>query len=121
MKAEATWDSTVHECPQLSRGAAPDQRVYLIVRTVVQLSHPAEMQLVLRKRICVNLTGRPVRHSLLYMTYNIIRTPEKSSHTFLPLIKLNIQLCHMFLVLRNPIHLNKLIVFHIYLCIFVFV
>ncbi|ROJ78723.1 Kinesin-like protein KIF13B [Anabarilius grahami] len=59
VKAEATWDSTVHECPQLSRGAAPDQRVYLIVRTVVQLSHPAEMQLVLRKRICVNLTGRP--------------------------------------------------------------
>uniref|UniRef100_A0A671SR81 Kinesin-like protein KIF13B n=1 Tax=Sinocyclocheilus anshuiensis TaxID=1608454 RepID=A0A671SR81_9TELE len=60
VKAEASWDSTVHECPQLSRGAAPDQRVYLIVRTVVQLSHPAEMQLVLRKRICVNLTGRQV-------------------------------------------------------------
>uniref|UniRef100_A0A672SJY3 Kinesin family member 13B n=1 Tax=Sinocyclocheilus grahami TaxID=75366 RepID=A0A672SJY3_SINGR len=58
VKAEASWDSTVHECPQLSRGAAPDQRVYLIVRTMVQLSHPAEMQLVLRKRICVNLTGR---------------------------------------------------------------
>ncbi|XP_052009567.1 kinesin-like protein KIF13B isoform X2 [Xyrauchen texanus] len=58
VKAEASWDSTVHECPQLSRGATQDQRVYLIVRTVVQLSHPAEMQLVLRKRICVNLTGR---------------------------------------------------------------
>uniref|UniRef100_A0A8C1W2T6 Kinesin family member 13Ba n=1 Tax=Cyprinus carpio TaxID=7962 RepID=A0A8C1W2T6_CYPCA len=58
VKAEASWDSTIHECPQLSRGAAPDQRVYLIIRTVVQLSHPAEMQLVLRKRICVNLTGR---------------------------------------------------------------
>ncbi|XP_051577998.1 kinesin-like protein KIF13B isoform X2 [Myxocyprinus asiaticus] len=58
VKAEASWDSTVHECPQLSRGTAPDQRVYLIIRTVVQLSHPAEMQLVLRKRICVNLTGR---------------------------------------------------------------
>ncbi|XP_060789726.1 kinesin-like protein KIF13B isoform X2 [Neoarius graeffei] len=58
VKAEASWDSTVHECPQLSRGGAPDQRVYLTIRTVVQLSHPAEMQLVLRKRICVNLTGR---------------------------------------------------------------
>ncbi|KAI5610859.1 kinesin-like protein KIF13B isoform X4 [Silurus asotus] len=58
VKAEASWDSTVHECPQLSRGGASDQRVYLIVRAVVQLSHPAEMQLVLRKRICVNLTGR---------------------------------------------------------------
>lgn len=60
VKAEASWDSTVHECPQLSRGGAPDQRVYLTVRAVVQLSHPAEMQLVLRKRICVNLAGRQV-------------------------------------------------------------
>ncbi|XP_056623275.1 kinesin-like protein KIF13B isoform X3 [Triplophysa dalaica] len=58
VKAEASWDSTVHDCPQLSRGAAQDQRVYLIIRAVVQLSHPAEMQLVLRKRICVNLNGR---------------------------------------------------------------
>uniref|UniRef100_A0A8C7L6N9 Kinesin family member 13B n=1 Tax=Oncorhynchus kisutch TaxID=8019 RepID=A0A8C7L6N9_ONCKI len=56
VKAEASWDSTVHECPHLSRGGAwPEQRVYLTVRCVVQLSHPADMQLVLRKRICVNL------------------------------------------------------------------
>ncbi|KAM9409082.1 kinesin-like protein KIF13B [Pholidichthys leucotaenia] len=56
VKAEASWDSTVHECPQLSRGGTwPEQRVYLTVRVVVQLSHPADMQLVLRKRICVNL------------------------------------------------------------------
>ncbi|XP_076612125.1 kinesin-like protein KIF13B [Chaetodon auriga] len=58
VKAEASWDSTVHECPQLSRVTSPDQRVYLTVRAVVQLSHPAHMQLVLRKRICVNVTGR---------------------------------------------------------------
>uniref|UniRef100_A0A3B4ZXV2 Kinesin-like protein KIF13B n=1 Tax=Stegastes partitus TaxID=144197 RepID=A0A3B4ZXV2_9TELE len=56
VKAEASWDSTVHDCPQLSRGGAwPEQRVYLTVRVVVQLSHPADMQLVLRKRICVNV------------------------------------------------------------------
>ncbi|XP_030018616.1 kinesin-like protein KIF13B isoform X5 [Sphaeramia orbicularis] len=56
VKAEASWDSTVHECPQLSRGGAwPEQRVYLTIRVVVQLSHPADMQLVLRKRICVNV------------------------------------------------------------------
>uniref|UniRef100_A0A668SGI2 Kinesin family member 13Bb n=1 Tax=Oreochromis aureus TaxID=47969 RepID=A0A668SGI2_OREAU len=58
VKAEASWDSTVHECPQLSRVAPADQRVYLTLRTVVQLSHPAHMQLVLRKRICVSVTGR---------------------------------------------------------------
>ncbi|XP_071770328.2 kinesin-like protein KIF13B isoform X3 [Centroberyx gerrardi] len=58
VKVEASWDSTVHECSQLSRGASADQRVYLTVRAAVVLSHPAHMQLVLRKRICVNLTGR---------------------------------------------------------------
>nr|XP_019947265.1 PREDICTED: kinesin-like protein KIF13B isoform X1 [Paralichthys olivaceus] len=58
VKVEASWDSTVHECTQLSRVASADQRVYLTVRTVVQLSHPANMQLILRKRICVNVTGR---------------------------------------------------------------
>ncbi|XP_062415468.1 kinesin-like protein KIF13B isoform X2 [Pungitius pungitius] len=55
---EASWDSTVHQCPQLSRAAPGDQRVYLTVSAVVQLSHPAHMQLVLRKRVCVNVTGR---------------------------------------------------------------
>ncbi|XP_012692279.2 kinesin-like protein KIF13B isoform X2 [Clupea harengus] len=58
VRAEASWDSTVHECPQLSRGASPEQRVYLTVRAVVQVSHPADMQLVLRKRVCVNLNAR---------------------------------------------------------------
>lgn len=60
VRVEASWDSTVHECPQLSRVGSADQRVYLTVRTVVQLSHPAHMQVVLRKRICVNVTGRQV-------------------------------------------------------------
>ncbi|XP_029452756.1 kinesin-like protein KIF13B [Rhinatrema bivittatum] len=58
VKAEASWDSTVHNCTQLSKGSAADERVYLIVRVTVQLSQPAEMQLVLRKRICVNIHGR---------------------------------------------------------------
>ncbi|XP_047194050.1 kinesin-like protein KIF13B isoform X6 [Hippoglossus stenolepis] len=58
VKVEASWDSTVHDCPQLSRVVSADQRVYLTVLAVVQLSHPAHMQLILRKRICVNVTGR---------------------------------------------------------------
>ncbi|TNN22317.1 Kinesin-like protein KIF13B [Liparis tanakae] len=60
VKAEASWDSTVHRCPHLSRVSSADQRVYLTVRAVVRLSHPAHMQLVLRKRVCVNVTGRQV-------------------------------------------------------------
>ncbi|XP_078085577.1 kinesin-like protein KIF13B isoform X3 [Mustelus asterias] len=58
VKAEASWDSNVHNCSSLSKGTPADERVFLIVKTVVQLSHPAEMQLVLRKRICVNVYSR---------------------------------------------------------------
>ncbi|KAL1781039.1 kinesin KIF13B isoform X2 [Sigmodon hispidus] len=57
-KAEASWDSAVHSCPQLSKGTSADERVFLILRVTVQLSHPADMQLVLRKRICVHVHGR---------------------------------------------------------------
>lgn len=32
-----------------------DERVYLIVKAVVRLSHPAAMDLVLRKRLAVNI------------------------------------------------------------------
>ncbi|XP_061667617.1 kinesin-like protein KIF13B isoform X3 [Syngnathoides biaculeatus] len=58
VKVDASWDSTVHGCPELSRVASGEQRVYLTIRVVVELSHPAHMQLVLRKRICVNVTGK---------------------------------------------------------------
>uniref|UniRef100_UPI00398F2433 kinesin-like protein KIF13B isoform X2 n=1 Tax=Pristiophorus japonicus TaxID=55135 RepID=UPI00398F2433 len=58
VKAEASWDSNVHNCASLSKGTPADERVFLIVKTVVQLSHPADMQLVLRKRICVNVYSR---------------------------------------------------------------
>ncbi|XP_066134732.1 kinesin-like protein KIF13B isoform X1 [Saccopteryx bilineata] len=58
VRAEASWDSAVHSCPQLSKGTPVDERVFLIVRVTVQLSHPADMQLVLRKRICVSVHGR---------------------------------------------------------------
>ncbi|XP_017311279.2 kinesin-like protein KIF13B [Ictalurus punctatus] len=58
VKAEASWDCTVHECVELSRGGGPEQYVYLTVRVAVLLSHPAQMQLILRKRICVSLAAR---------------------------------------------------------------
>ncbi|XP_072369445.1 kinesin-like protein KIF13B isoform X2 [Scyliorhinus torazame] len=58
VKAEASWDSNVHNCSSLSKGTPADERVFLIVKTVVQLSHPPEMQLVLRKRVCVNVYSR---------------------------------------------------------------
>eukprot|EP00057_Strongylocentrotus_purpuratus_P008261 XP_011662735.1 PREDICTED: kinesin-like protein KIF13A isoform X3 [Strongylocentrotus purpuratus] len=51
----ASWDSSLHDSPYLNRNTNPNERIYLIVKAVVQLSHPATMELVVRKRICVNI------------------------------------------------------------------
>ncbi|TRY86731.1 hypothetical protein DNTS_029013 [Danionella cerebrum] len=58
VKAEASWDCTVHASPELNRGTGPDQRVYLTICVTVLLTHPAPMKLLLRKRICVSLSGK---------------------------------------------------------------
>ncbi|XP_029446583.1 kinesin-like protein KIF13A isoform X3 [Rhinatrema bivittatum] len=56
--AIASWDSTVHESVHLNRVTPQNERIYLIVKTTVQLSHPAAMELVLRKRIAVNVYNK---------------------------------------------------------------
>ncbi|KAL4218427.1 Kinesin-like protein kif13b [Mactra antiquata] len=58
--AIASWDSTIHDSPHLNRITGTDNRVYLILKTVLRLSHPAYMEVVLRKRICVNVKQRNI-------------------------------------------------------------
>ncbi|XP_069939378.1 kinesin-like protein KIF13A isoform X4 [Cherax quadricarinatus] len=53
--AVASWDSSIHDNMYLNRLTPTDERVYLIVKGVVRLSHPAPMDLVLRKRLAVNI------------------------------------------------------------------
>uniref|UniRef100_A0A069DXT9 Putative kinesin-like protein n=1 Tax=Panstrongylus megistus TaxID=65343 RepID=A0A069DXT9_9HEMI len=56
--AVAAWDSSVHDSPYLNRVTDSNERVYLILKTTVRLSHPAPMDLVLRKRLCLNIYKR---------------------------------------------------------------
>ncbi|XP_053965381.1 kinesin-like protein KIF13A isoform X1 [Anastrepha ludens] len=51
----ASWDSSMHDSQALNRVTEANERVYLILRTTVRLSHPAPMDLVLRKRISINI------------------------------------------------------------------
>ena len=53
--AVVSWDSSIHDSVHLNRVTPSNERVYLILKTVVRLSHPASMELVLRKRICINV------------------------------------------------------------------
>ncbi|XP_078712139.1 kinesin-like protein KIF13A isoform X4 [Lampetra fluviatilis] len=51
--AVASWDSSLHDSPHLNKITAATERIYLIAKATVQLSHPAAMEMVLRKRVCV--------------------------------------------------------------------
>lgn len=56
--AVASWDSSIHDSQSLNRVTEVSERVYLILKTTVRLSHPAPMDLVLRKRIGLNIFKR---------------------------------------------------------------
>ncbi len=56
--AIVSWDSSIHDSLYLNRVTPANERVYLILKTVVRLSHPAAMELVLRKRIAINVYKR---------------------------------------------------------------
>uniref|UniRef100_A0A8C4SQC1 Kinesin family member 13A n=1 Tax=Erpetoichthys calabaricus TaxID=27687 RepID=A0A8C4SQC1_ERPCA len=58
VSACASWDSSIHDSLHLNRVTPPNERVYLIVKATVQLSHPAAVELVLRKRIAVNVYNK---------------------------------------------------------------
>ncbi|XP_078064821.1 kinesin-like protein KIF13A, partial [Mustelus asterias] len=58
VSAVASWDSSVHDSIHLNKVTPQNERIYLIVKTTVQLSHPAAVELVLRKRIAVNIYNK---------------------------------------------------------------
>ncbi|XP_056236709.1 kinesin-like protein KIF13A isoform X1 [Seriola aureovittata] len=58
VSAVCSWDSSIHDSVHLNRVTSPNERIYLIIKATVQLSHPASMELVLRKRIAVNIYNK---------------------------------------------------------------
>ncbi|KAG5679191.1 hypothetical protein PVAND_008778 [Polypedilum vanderplanki] len=56
--AVCSWDSSIHDSQSLNRVTESNERVYLILKTTVRLSHPAPMDLVLRKRLAINIYKR---------------------------------------------------------------
>ncbi|XP_055760221.1 kinesin-like protein KIF13A isoform X1 [Salvelinus fontinalis] len=53
-----SWDSSIHDSVHLNRVTSPNERIYVIIKATVQLSHPASMELVVRKRIAVNIYNK---------------------------------------------------------------
>ncbi|RDD36883.1 Kinesin-like protein KIF13A [Trichoplax sp. H2] len=53
-----SWDSSVHDSIYLNRLTPASERVYMILSVVIKLSHPAPLELMLRKRICLKIIKR---------------------------------------------------------------
>ncbi|RXM34141.1 Kinesin-like protein KIF13A [Acipenser ruthenus] len=85
VSAVASWDSSIHDSVHLNRLTPQHERIYLIVKATVQLSHPAAMELVIRKRIASftqSLKRRISMKNILYscgVTYEIVSNIPKAS------------------------------------------
>uniref|UniRef100_A0A915IN91 Kinesin-like domain-containing protein n=1 Tax=Romanomermis culicivorax TaxID=13658 RepID=A0A915IN91_ROMCU len=55
----ASWDSSAHEHCALNKTTPSGDLVYILVKVQLKLSHPAEMLLTLRKRLCLQMTKIP--------------------------------------------------------------
>ncbi|CAL1542431.1 unnamed protein product [Lymnaea stagnalis] len=70
--AFASWDSSLHDCVHLNRITPANERIYMILKAVVRLSHPAAIELVLRKRVCINIYKKQGLSSFTNMLKNRI-------------------------------------------------
>lgn len=66
VSAVCSWDSSIHDSVHLNRVTSSNERIYLIVKATVQLSHPASLELVLRKRIAVNIYNKQVKRRVRF-------------------------------------------------------
>uniref|UniRef100_A0AC35TU92 Kinesin motor domain-containing protein n=1 Tax=Rhabditophanes sp. KR3021 TaxID=114890 RepID=A0AC35TU92_9BILA len=72
------WDSSIHGETCLNRVTHSGERIYAIVRVNVRISQPVPIDLILRKRICLNIYKKP---SLTEMLIKRIVRGEVSTFT----------------------------------------
>ncbi|OTF71336.1 kinesin-like protein KIF13A-like protein, partial [Euroglyphus maynei] len=70
LQADASWDSSIHESPYLNRVTLPNERIFLIIKVCIAITHPAKMNLILRKRIAINVYKK---QGLVSSTKNIFK------------------------------------------------
>uniref|UniRef100_UPI0035901023 kinesin-like protein KIF13A n=1 Tax=Myxine glutinosa TaxID=7769 RepID=UPI0035901023 len=56
--AVASWDPSIHDSPLLNRVTPSGYHVFCLVKLTLQLSYPACLQLVLRKRVCLSIYSK---------------------------------------------------------------
>ena len=93
--AVISWDSSLHESSHLNKVTDPTNHCYFTARLTVRLSHPVNINLILRKRICfvvkqresfteqlrVRLMGSPAGRECAGVIYEVVGSlPRSSEH-----------------------------------------
>uniref|UniRef100_A0A0R3RTH8 Kinesin motor domain-containing protein n=1 Tax=Elaeophora elaphi TaxID=1147741 RepID=A0A0R3RTH8_9BILA len=55
ISATCSWDSSIHGNAALNKPTEGSDHVYALVKVTVRLSHPCEIDIILRKRICIHV------------------------------------------------------------------
>uniref|UniRef100_A0A913HFY2 Kinesin motor domain-containing protein n=2 Tax=Strongyloides stercoralis TaxID=6248 RepID=A0A913HFY2_STRER len=92
MKVSCPWDSSIHGEACLNRVTNSNERIFGIVKISVRITQPVPMEIILRKRICMNIYKKPsltemlikkiVRNENIYCTkvlYDVVAQIPKSS------------------------------------------
>ncbi|KAE9555582.1 hypothetical protein FO519_001253 [Halicephalobus sp. NKZ332] len=59
VSATSSWDSSIHGCQILNRVTNCGEKIYAIVKVGLKMNQPITAELVLRKRICLNVYKKP--------------------------------------------------------------
>ena len=109
-----SWDSSIHDSIHLNKLTPHNERIYMIVKASVKLSHPAPLDVTLRKRICVNI----YKHQSL--TMKLRKKISKATNVSVQLQKQYVQLQKQNVQLQKQnVQLQKSAIFRSnFLCLY---
>ncbi|VDM47096.1 unnamed protein product [Toxocara canis] len=55
LSATCSWDSSIHDHSALNKPCGGHEQIYAIVKVVVRVLHPCQIDIILRKRICMHI------------------------------------------------------------------
>uniref|UniRef100_F1KUF5 Kinesin-like protein KIF13A n=1 Tax=Ascaris suum TaxID=6253 RepID=F1KUF5_ASCSU len=55
LSATCSWDSSIHDHPALNKPSGGNEQIYAILKVVVRVLHPCQIDIIIRKRICMHI------------------------------------------------------------------
>uniref|UniRef100_A0A915BGT0 Kinesin-like protein unc-104 n=1 Tax=Parascaris univalens TaxID=6257 RepID=A0A915BGT0_PARUN len=55
LSATCSWDSSIHDHPALNKPSGGNEQIYAILKVAVRVLHPCQIDIIIRKRICMHI------------------------------------------------------------------